>query len=469
MELLAILTTLLLLYPLYIIIYKSFKHKYSTNCYLVDYVCFKPSADRKITTQMAGEIMERNETLGLSEYKFLLKVIVSSGIGEETYGPRNIIDGREESATLNDAIGEMDEFINTSVGELFAKTGISPCDVDVLVVNVSTFSPAPSIASRIIHRYGMRDDVKSFNLSAMGCSATLIAIDLVNNIFKLGKKTLAVVVTSESISPNWYSGNNKSMMLGNCLFRSGGSVMLLTNDPAMRARAKMRLKCLIRTHIGSYDDAYNCAVQKEDDAGRVGVHLSKELPKAVVRAFKENLKRLAPKILPVRELVAYMYYTIKRKVIKPARKANVAINFRSGVDHFCLHTGGTAVIDAIGTALGLNQYDVEPARMTLHRWGNTSASSIWYVLAYMEAKKRLRKGDGVLMLSFGSGLKCNSCMWIVNRDLEDLDVWEDCIKHYPPQTLINPYIKKFGWINENTEETFDREERRKSIRKVPVN
>ncbi|XP_078153050.1 3-ketoacyl-CoA synthase 3-like [Carex rostrata] len=440
MEVLATLTVLFLLYSLYLL-YKSYILKRSTNCYLVDYVCFKPSSDREITTRKCGEIMERNKTLGLAEYKFLLKVLVGSGIGERTYGPRNIIEGREESPTLDDAIQEMDEFLDVTVHDLFVKTNISPSDVDVLVVNISTFCPAPSLASRIVHRYNMRKDVKTYNLSSMGCSATLVAIDVVQNIFKSGKKTIAVVVTSESISPNWYSGNDRSMMLGNCLFRCGGSVMLLTNDPAMRSQSKMRLKCLVRTHIGANDDAFNSAVQKEDDMGRVGVHLSKSLPKSAVHAFSQNLKRLMPKVLPYREMALLVYRIVKQKVVQRNTKLNTLvaqIDFKSGVDHFCLHTGGTAVIDAVGRALRLSEYDVEPARMTLHRWGNTSASSIWYVLGYMEAKKRLKRNDRVLMISFGSGFKCNSCLWEVCRDLGDGDVWEDCIKDYPPQILVNP-------------------------------
>lgn len=467
MEVLVALTILFLLYSLYLL-YKSYVLKRSTNCYLVDYVCFKPSSDREITTQKCGEVIERNKNLGLAEYKFLLKVTVNSGIGERTYGPRNIIEGREESPTLDDAIQEMDEFFDVSVRDLFVKTKISPQDIDVLVVNISTFCPAPSLASRIVHRYNMREDVKIYNLSAMGCSATLIAIDVVQNIFKSGKKTLAVVVTSESISPNWYSGNDKSMMLGNCLFRCGGSVMLLTNDPAMRARAKMRLKCMVRTHTGANDDAFNSAVQKEDDMGRVGVHLSKNLPKAAVRAFTENLKRLVPKVLPYHEITLLLYHIVKQKLVDRKVSLNTVvgkINFKSGVDHFCLHTGGTAVIDAVKRALRLSEYDVEPARMTLHRWGNTSASSIWYVLGYMEAKKRLKRKDRLLMISFGSGFKCNSCLWEVNRDLGDGDAWEDCIEDYPPQTLINPYLEKYGWVNEETEETFNREERLGGFRK----
>ncbi|KAJ4783076.1 3-ketoacyl-CoA synthase [Rhynchospora pubera] len=467
MEFLATLTTLLLLFSL-LLICKYYYLKIHSHCYLIDYACFKPASDRQITTQTSGEIIERNKTLGLSEYKFLLKVIVNSGIGEETYGPRNIIEGREDSPTFDDAMLEMDEFLNVSVGDLFAKTKISPSDVDVLVLNISMFSPAPSLTSRIVQRHKMREDVKTYNLSGMGCSASLISVDLVRNIFKSGKKTLALVVTSESISPNWYSGNDKSMMLGNCLFRSGGCVMLLTNNPSMRARAKMSLKCLVRTHIGGNDDAYNCAIQKEDDVDRVGFHLSKGLPKAAVRAFAENLQHLAPKILPYRELALYMYRSIKQLIVKPKDASNSAmarINFKSGVDHFCLHTGGSAVIDAVGRALGLSKYDVEPARMTLHRWGNTSASSLWYVLGYMEAKRRLRKGDRVLMISFGAGFKCNSCLWEVNADLRDADVWEDCIKNYPPQTLVNPYLEKYGWVNEDTEETFNRAQRMEALRR----
>jgi 3-ketoacyl-CoA synthase len=467
MEVLTTLTILFILYSLYLL-YKSYLLKRSTNCYLVDYVCFKPSADQEITTRKCGEVIERNKDLGLSEYKFLLKVIVNSGIGERTYGPRNILEGREESPTLDDGIQEMDEFLDISVHDIFVKTNISPRDVDVLVVNISTFCPAPSLASRIVHRYNMREDVKVYNLSSMGCSATLIAIDVVQNIFKSGKKTLAVVVTSEAISPNWYSGNDKSMMLGNCLFRCGGSSMLLTNDPAMRARAKMSLKCMVRTHIGANDDAFNSAVQKEDDTGRVGVHLSKGLPKAAVRAFTQNLKRLMPKVLPYSEMALLVYRVVKKKLsqgkVNPKEIVG-QINFKSGVDHFCLHTGGTAVINAVGGALKLSEYDVEPARMTLHRWGNTSASSIWYVLGYMEAKKRLKKKDRVLMISFGSGFKCNSCLWEVNKDLGDRDAWEDCIDDYPPQTLVNPYLEKYGWVNEETDETFNREERFEAFRK----
>ncbi|KAF0911841.1 hypothetical protein E2562_012326 [Oryza meyeriana var. granulata] len=456
MELLALLTVLLLAHAVAYLAWTAAARRRQSRCYLLDYVCYKPSDDRKVSTETAGSVIERSKRLGLPEYRFLLRVIVRSGIGEETYSPRNVLDGREDAPTHQDSLDEMDAFFDASIAELFAKTGFGPRDVDVLVVNVSMFSPDPSLASMIVHRYGMREDVAAYSLAGMGCSAGLISLDLARNVLATRPRALALVVSTESIAPNWYTGTDKSMMLANCLFRCGGSAVLVTNDPALRGRSKMELGCLVRANIAANDDAHGCALQREDADGSVGISLSKTLPKAAVRAFAVNLRRLAPRILPIAELARFAAQLIYRRLLPHGAAATTTskttdgpkINFRTGVDHFCLHPGGTAVIEAVKRSLGLDDDDVEPARMTLHRWGNTSASSLWYVLSYMEAKGRLKRGDKVLMVTFGSGFKCNSCVWEVTGDMADKGVWTDCIDAYPPENTANPYMEKFSWIND---------------------
>ncbi|MCL7038742.1 hypothetical protein MKW94_011772 [Papaver nudicaule] len=423
-------------------------------CYILEYECYKPTDDRKLDTELCGDLIMRNKTLGLQEYKFLLKAVVSSGIGEETYGPRNIIEGRENCLTLEDSLIEVDEFFYDTLDKLFAKSNVSPRDIDILVVNISMFATSPSLTARIVNRYKMRDDVQVFNLSGMGCSASLISIDLVRNIFKVREKRLAIIVTSECIGPNWYSGNDKSMILANCLFRSGGCAILLSNNPSLKHKAMFELKCLVRTHLGSSDEAYQCCMQQEDVLGRPGFHLGKNLPKAATRAFIKNLTELGPKILPLRELIRYVVASNLRRYMRNSstkQSGGGGVNFKTGVDHFCLHTGGKAVIEGVGKNLGLSEYDLEPARMTLHRFGNTSASSLWYVLGYTEAKKRLKKGDRILMIIFGAGFKCNSGQWEVLRDLDDANVWKDCIERYPPSNLSNPFMEKYSWIFEADE------------------
>ncbi|KAJ6975694.1 3-ketoacyl-CoA synthase 21-like [Populus alba x Populus x berolinensis] len=223
----------------------------------------------------------------------------------------------------------------------------------------------------------------------MGCSASVVAVDLVNQLFKTCKNSLAIVVSTESM---------------------------------------------------------------EDDLGHKGFRLTRDLPKAGARALTMNLRVLLPKVLPLSELLRYKISYYRNKIMKrpPPTAAGPGLDLRSGIDHFCVHPGGRAIIDEVGKSLALNDYDLEPARMALYRFGNTSSGGLWYVLGYMEAKKRLKKGDKILMISLGAGFKCNNCVWKVMKDLEDTNVWQDCIDQYPPKALDNPFSQKFDWINDES-------------------
>jgi 3-ketoacyl-CoA synthase len=71
--------------------------------------------------------------------------------------------------------------------------------------------------------------------------------------------------------------------------------------------------------------------------------------------------------------------------------------------------------------------------MALHRFGNTSSLSLWYELSYIEAKGRMKKGDRIWQIGFGSGFKCNSAVWKCNRTMKASTdgTWIDCIDRYP--------------------------------------
>nr|XP_043612631.1 3-ketoacyl-CoA synthase 19-like [Erigeron canadensis] len=410
------------------------------TCYMIDYECYKGNKGMKLNTEECAKIVLRNKNLRIEEYKFLLQTIVNSGLGEETYGPTNIISGEEEHPKHLDSISEMEAVFYDTLDSIFGRSNISPSQVDILVVNVSLLSAVPSLTSRIINRYKMREDIKAFNLSGMGCSASVVAIDLVHHLFKTQTKKIAVIVSSESMSANWYCGRERSMMLSNCLFRVGGCSMLLTNDTARyKNRALMKLTCSVRTHFGANDDAYTCCMQVEDDQGYPGFRLTKNLTKAAARSLSKNLQVLLPKVLPLSEIIRFAR----------SKKGGSKINLKAGLEHFCIHPGGRAVIDEVGASLGLNEYDLEPARMALHRFGNTSAGGLWYVLGYMEAKKRLKKGDRILMISLGAGFECNNCVWeVINRNMDRANVWEKVIETYPRKKTMNPFLEKYGWIND---------------------
>ena len=81
-----------------------------------------------------------------------------------------------------------------------------------------------------------------------------------------------VVVSTENITQNWYFGNDRAMLIPNCLFRVGGAALVLSNRRGARMRAKYELAHVVRTHVGADDASYGCVFQREDDEGKTGAY-----------------------------------------------------------------------------------------------------------------------------------------------------------------------------------------------------
>jgi 3-ketoacyl-CoA synthase len=270
----------------------------------------------------------------------------------------------------------------------------------------------------------------------MGCSAGVIAVDLARDMLQVHRGTYAVVVSTENITQNWYFGNRKSMLIPNCLFRVGGAAVLLSNRGADRRRAKYSLRHVVRTHKGADDKAFNCVYQEQDGEGKTGVSLSKDLMAIAGGALKTNITTLGPLVLPISEQLLFFATLVAKKLLSAKMKPYIP-DFKLAFEHFCIHAGGRAVIDELEKNLQLSPAHVEASRMTLHRFGNTSSSSIWYELAYMEAKGRVRRGHRIWQIAFGSGFKCNSAVWHALRNVKPSpdNPWEDCIDRYPVELV----------------------------------
>ena len=60
------------------------------------------------------------------------------------------------------------------------------------------------------------------------------------------------------------------------------------------------------------------------------------------------------------------------------------------------------MIDALQDNLKLTERLVRPSRQTLYHYGNTSSSSVWYELAWMETQRGMvQYGDRIWQISFG--------------------------------------------------------------------
>ncbi|KAL8143512.1 hypothetical protein V2J09_016544 [Rumex salicifolius] len=399
--------------------------------YLVDYSCFSPSPALKVNFHDFVGRAKAVDVFDPSCIEFQRKILERSGLGDETVFPP-AMHAVPYRPTMADARKEAEEVIFGALDNLFQGTRVDPKEIGVLVVNCSLFNPTPSLSAMIVNKYKLRSNVRSFSLGGMGCSAGVIALDLAKDMLQVHRRTYAVVVSTEILSLNGYTGNRKPMLVTNCLFRMGGAAVLLSNRSSEKRRAKYKLMHVVRTHLGAHDNAFRCVYQEQDADGKTGVSLSKDLMAVAGDALKTNLTTLGPLVLPMSEQLLFFVTLVRKKLFDPKIKPYIP-DFKLAFEHFCIHAGGRAVIDELEKNLKLSKEDVEASRMTLYRFGNTSSSSIWYELAYMEAKGRMRKGNRVWQIAFGSGFKCNSAVWVALRNVKasHKSPWMDCIHKYP--------------------------------------
>ncbi|GFP99193.1 3-ketoacyl-coa synthase 7 [Phtheirospermum japonicum] len=385
------------------LIYFFIFSKSRRQIYLIDFSCYRPPPHLRASPAKFIEHFEVCGYVTSEAIDFQTKMIERSGIGSHTCFPPALHQIPHDHS-LERTREETETVLFTVVKDLLKKHKLNPKDIDILITNCSIFCPTPSIASMIANEFQFKENIKSVSLSGMGCSAGLVAISLAKDLLRVNKNSLALVLSMEAVTPNGYEGKVKSMLLSNTLFRMGGVAVLLSSKKQDEPKAKYILKNLVRTHMGSDDQSYQCVFQKNDDEGKIGVSLSRSLLHVAANALRMNL------------------------IYVP--------DFKKAFKHFCVHAGGRAVIDAVEERLRLKKEDMEASRMTLYRFGNTSSSSVWYELGYLEAKGRVKRGDRVWQIAFGSGFKCNSAVWECVSEIDPTDVrnaWSDDIDCYPVQ------------------------------------
>ncbi len=368
---------------------------------------------------------------------FMERILSNSGIGDKTHWPPGVLqvqEGKEYDASMTSAQREYESVVFPIVEKLFAQTNTRPEEIDFLVVNCSLFCSTPSLCAALVNKFRMRHDIRSYNLGGMGCSAGVISIDLAKQLLENSAQHggLALVVSTEIITEALYRGNDRSMMMQNTLFRCGGAAILLSSSSRNRRLpshpyAKYKLLHSGRTFMTD-DESYRCVFQQCDADGNKGVRLDRNIVNVAGRALTKQFTYLGPHILPMVEQLKcvrsyfcswlyknYLSVYLSSYYRKEDCPKIYTPDFRKAIDFFCIHAGGRAVIEGVQKNLNLSDRDVEPSFETLKQFGNTSSSSIWYELEYIEKNAKrmgLRQGHRVLQIAFGSGFKCNSAVWL---------------------------------------------------------
>ena len=374
------------------------------------------------------------------ELDFVKRIREKSGLGYDcTYLPQSINPvwcGSNPSTGLGVALDECRMVCCGAVEDLLLKTRLDPKEIDIIITTCSIFCPTPSISSMIISHFKMRGDIQSYHLAGMGCSNGVCSVNLVSDLLQSYPKARVLFVTTETTTPAYYSGHERSRMVTNIIFRMGASAMLFTGSKGLSSfpNSKYQLQLHDRVNMAASDSAYHSIFYGPDEQGINGVFLSKEVVKEASKVLTEILWKIGPRVLPWQEQSKVAWSMMMKRLERfralqrffpSAAVSPYRTSFHGSVEHFVIHSGGAKILSGIGEGLGLDPSDLLPSRATLHDYGNVSSSSTWYALSWLESVKGIKKGDKVMQIGVGSGCKAGINVFQAMRSIDEVhEVWE---------------------------------------------
>jgi alkylresorcinol/alkylpyrone synthase len=252
------------------------------------------------------------------------------------------------------------------------KAGLSPDQIDGVVSVSTTGIATPSLEARVGARIGLRDTVRRVPVFGLGCAGGVNGLSLAARLAAAdpGSRWLFVTVETCSISIRLDS-DDPAAVVATALFGDGAAAAVVTSGAHSLARI-----------TGSAEKIWPDTLRImgwDVEASGLSVVFDRAIPPFIEAELAEAVAGIC---------------------------AELGIR-REDIGRFCCHPGGIKVIDAIESALDLNQGELNLEREVLRDYGNMSAPTVLFVL-----ERLLERGlpDKVMMTAFGPGFTCGGLL-----------------------------------------------------------
>ena len=259
-----------------------------------------------------------------------------------------------------------------AAGAAIEKAGLAPDQIDGVVTVSTTGIATPSLEARVGPKLGLRSDVRRVPVFGLGCAGGVNGLSIASRMAAAdpGSRWLFVTVETCSISIRLDS-KDPAAVVATALFGDGAAAAVVTSGEHSDTRITGSAEKL-------WPDTQRIMGWDVEDPG-LAVVFDRAIPPFIEFELADA----------VDEMCAALGTS------------------RDEIDRFCCHPGGVKVIDAIETALHLNQGELNLEREVLRDHGNMSAPTVLFVL-----DRLLKQGlpDKVMMTAFGPGFTCAGMM-----------------------------------------------------------
>jgi alkylresorcinol/alkylpyrone synthase len=252
------------------------------------------------------------------------------------------------------------------------KAGLTPRDVDGVVTVSTTGIATPSLEARVASRLGLRENIRRVPVFGLGCAGGVNGLSLAARLAAADPGSMWLFVTVETCSISIrLDSDDPAAVVATALFGDGAAAAIVTSGQHSLAHITGSAEKL-------WPETLRIMGWDVEDPG-LSVVFDRAIPPFIDAELAEAVDGMCGELGTSRE----------------------------EIDRFCCHPGGVKVIDAIETALDLNQGALNLEREVLRDCGNMSAPTVLFVL-----QRLLAQGlpDKVMMTAFGPGFTCAGLM-----------------------------------------------------------
>jgi alkylresorcinol/alkylpyrone synthase len=248
------------------------------------------------------------------------------------------------------------------------KAGLTPAQIDGVVTVSTTGIATPSLEARIGPKVGLRDNVRRVPVFGLGCAGGVNGLSIAARLATAdpGTNWLLVIIETCSISIRLDS-DDPAAVVATALFGDGAAAAVVRSGEHSLAR-------IVGSAEKLWPDTQRIMGWDVEDPG-LAVVFDRAIPPFIEAELAKAVDEMC---------------------------SQLGIE-RDDIDRMCCHPGGVKVIDAIETALKLNQGELNIEREVLRDYGNMSAPTVMFVL-----ERLIERGlpERVLMTAFGPGFTC---------------------------------------------------------------
>lgn len=245
------------------------------------------------------------------------------------------------------------------------RAGLTPAEIDGVVSVSTTGIATPSLEARVGPRIGLRGDVRRVPVFGLGCAGGVSGLSLAARLATADPGTNWLFVTIETCSISIrLDSDDPAAVVATALFGDGAAAAVVTSGVHCLARIPGSAEKL-------WPNTQRIMGWEVEDSG-LSVVFDRAIPPFIESELAQAVDEMCAKLGFVRQ----------------------------EIDRFCCHPGGVKVIDAIETALELNQGELNIEREVLRDFGNMSSPTVLFVL-----ERLIERGlpERTMMLAFGPG------------------------------------------------------------------